>query len=46
MLRLIMGVVLGVYLGFNAPKLARVCRDMGECCFRTWHDEAHREDTE
>lgn len=44
MLRLIMGVVLGIYLGFNAPKLARACRDMGECCFRTWHDEAHGEE--
>ena len=46
MLKLIVGVVLGVYLGFNAPKLARLCRDMGACCFRTWHDGAHREELE
>ena len=37
-----MGLALGIYLGFNAPKLVRTCREMGECCFRTWHDEAHR----
>ena len=36
-----MGLALGVYLGFHAPKLARLCRDMGEYCFREWHDEAH-----
>ena len=46
MLKLIVGVVLGVYLGLNAPKLARICRDKGECCFRTRHDEAHREEPE
>ena len=46
MIRLLMGLALGVYVGFNAPKLARACREMGECCFRAWHDEAHREDME
>ena len=46
MLKLIMGVVLGVYLGLNAPKLARICRDMGVCCFRTRHDDAHGEELE
>ena len=42
-LRLLAGLTVGIYLGFNAPKHIRQCREMCECYFQALHDEAHRD---
>ncbi len=42
-LKLLAGLTVGIYLGFNAPKHIRQCREMCECYFKALHDEAHRD---
>ena len=42
-LRLLVGLTVGIYLGLNAPKYIRQCREMCDCYFQALHDEAHKD---
>ena len=44
MLRLLGGLTIGIYLGFNAPKYIGQCREMCDRYFAAMHDEAHKHD--
>ena len=46
MLRLIAGLTIGIYLGFNAPKYIRECREMADRYFEAMHTEAHQKESE
>ena len=46
MLRLLAGLTIGIYLGFNSPRYIRQCREMCDRYFETMHDEAHKKESE
>ena len=46
MLRLVAGLTKGIYLGLNAPKYIRQCREMCDRYIKTMHDEAHQKESE
>ncbi len=46
MLRLLAGLTLGLYFGFNAPKYIRQCQEMYDRYFQEMHEEASRKESE
>ena len=46
MLRLVAGLTIGIYLGFNAPKYIRQGREMADRYFEAMHVEAHKKESE
>ena len=46
MLRLVAGLAIGIYLGFNAPRYIRQCREMCDNYIKAVHDEAHKKESE
>jgi hypothetical protein len=44
MLKLLVGLTIGIYLGFNSPKYIKQCREMRDCYISAVHDEAHKKE--
>jgi hypothetical protein len=46
LLKLLAGLTIGIYLGFNAPRYIGQCQEMWDSYFKTIHDEAHKKESE
>ena len=44
MLRLLAGLTIGIYFGFNTPKYIEQCREMCYRYFAAMHYESHKHD--